>query len=599
MIRVLLLLAGLCAQTAMGEVLLTESHDGWGKRKCESCHVLSRIHGDVPHIRAIAKEKGYPVCTGCHGSNGTDATRPCQVCHNATDLPQSPLQTGHRKHDFNVAGNLPLNDNQCAICHQASNMDGQWQLNIDLTSFGAPYQHESDFCLRCHNPSQQQPGFPVRTRSAEDSLTGVANAWTHIDKHGYPAGSTQGPNAGLRPPFHYGMVLECSNCHAMHGTTNSRLIIDNTRKSTAAPLRGGEIPIHVSAGGDFSQLCVNCHQMRQPSGDALKNTGNGLSGVHLVGTDCTLCHTHNKPGFFKARTTDVSLARGKLLLTPRHFGWNNPNCQSCHPISAIHDRAPHIRGIVVQKGFETCTGCHGGNGTDRPRRCLICHNTQDLPFSPQQTGAHQHDFNIDIDQPLEDRHCLVCHQAADMDGDWELAIDLTRAPDANGLNEPYQHEAEFCLRCHNRHHQQPGFPVRSRGLQDPLTAIEDTWYHMDEHGLVSGSGKRTYAGLRPPYRYGVTLACTDCHAMHGTDNPKHIIDNSTKGAFALEGRDLAVPIQVIDHGDYSQLCVLCHAMEKPLEDALIDTGNGLSGVHRVGDDCRLCHTHGQAAQVGL
>ncbi|HEB78753.1 MAG TPA: hypothetical protein ENI90_09535 [Methylothermaceae bacterium] len=295
---------------------------------------------------------------------------------------------------------------------------------------------------------------------------------------------------------------------------------------------------------------------------------------------------------------DVSLEAGQLLLTDRHSGWGKSKCVSCHILSRIHQDAPHIRTIVRKKGYKTCTGCHGSNGTDQPRRCLICHNTQDLPFVPQQTGIHQHDFNIDIDQPLEDRHCLVCHQKPDMDGNWEIATDLTDIPDANGLKEPYRHESEFCLRCHNRFHQQPGFPVRSRSLQDPLTMIADTWRHMDEHGIPSGSGKRIYAGLRPPYRYGVTLACTDCHAMHGTDNPKHIIDNSSKGAFALEIRDDGIGVEVYG-GDYSQLCVLCHEMKQPLEDALLDTGNGLSGVHRVGDDCRLCHTHGKPGMTGL
>jgi hypothetical protein len=30
-----------------------------------------------------------------------------------------------------------------------------------------------------------------------------------------------------------------------------------------------------------------------------------------------------------------------------------------------------------------------------------------------------------------------------------------------------------------------------------------------------------------------------------------------------------------------------------------DTGNGLSGVHQVSSDCRVCHVHGMAAQTGL
>lgn len=295
---------------------------------------------------------------------------------------------------------------------------------------------------------------------------------------------------------------------------------------------------------------------------------------------------------------DVSLERGQLLLTQRHAGWGQHRCAGCHVLSRIHDDAPHIRKIVQSKGFATCTGCHGDNGTGSERPCQICHNEQDLPFSPQLAGAHPHDFDITLDRPLTDQDCLVCHHAADMDGEWEIDTDLTGFPNADGITEPYRHESEFCLRCHNRDHQVPGFPVQQRNFQDPLVAIAETWHHMDEHGFVSGSGQRTYTGLRPPYQYGSVLACTDCHAMHGTNNPKHIIDNSQKGAFALEIRDEAIGVEVFG-GDYSQLCVLCHEMTTPIEDALIDTGNGLAGVHRVGTDCRLCHTHGKPGMTGL
>ncbi|BCX81500.1 hypothetical protein MIT9_P1078 [Methylomarinovum caldicuralii] len=301
-----------------------------------------------------------------------------------------------------------------------------------------------------------------------------------------------------------------------------------------------------------------------------------------------------------AKGRDVSLAQNQVLLTERHEGWGKARCQACHVLSLIHKNAPHIRGIVRDKGFDTCTGCHGDNGTGARRPCLVCHNDRDLPLSPLQTGTHTHDFDRFEDRPLTDQDCLVCHQAADMDGVWERNVDLTRIPDATGLADPYRHESEFCLRCHNRDHQQPGFALRGLDYRDPLIAIEDDWRHIDTHGYPKGSGQRTYAGLRSPYQYPEVLACTECHAMHGTDNPKLIIDDSRKGAFLLPFRDAGIPVRVFsDIGDYSQLCVLCHQMETPVEDALIDTGNGLYGVHQVGTNCTLCHTHGRAAQVGL
>ncbi len=299
------------------------------------------------------------------------------------------------------------------------------------------------------------------------------------------------------------------------------------------------------------------------------------------------------------RTIDISAAEGRLILSERHEGWGKSRCQACHVLRMIHKDAPHIRGIVRDKGFDTCTGCHGRNGTGAERRCLICHNGRDLPRSPMQTGAHTHDFDRRHDRPLTDRDCLICHRSADMDGRWELNVDLTRLPDAQGFTDGYRHEAEFCLTCHNRSHPLPGFPIEG-DYRDPIVAIEDDWRYIDKHGYPKGSGQRTYAGLRPPYHYGMTLDCTECHAMHGTENPKLILDDSRKGAFLLPFRDQGVPVKVFtDLGDYSQLCVLCHQMETPVEDALIDTGNGLHGVHEVGTDCTLCHTHGRAAQVGL
>ena len=300
-----------------------------------------------------------------------------------------------------------------------------------------------------------------------------------------------------------------------------------------------------------------------------------------------------------APARDVSLARGQLLLTPSHEGWGMRDCAACHLLFQIHEDAPHIRGIVREKGYDSCGGCHGENGAGVERRCLICHNARDLPRSPWQAGIHAHDFSVRGDRPLEDRDCLICHRAADMDGRWEIEIDLTRFPDRkSGLNEPYRHEAEFCLRCHNLDHQQPGFAMRPRFDYDPLVYVDLTYRYMDEHGWKLGSGQRTYAGLRPGYRYGTVMRCTECHAMHGTRNEKLLIDNSAKGTFRLKSRGLEIPVEVSD-GNLAQLCVLCHRMEVPLEDARLDTGNGLAGVHRISGDCTLCHSHGKPTMTGL
>lgn len=298
-----------------------------------------------------------------------------------------------------------------------------------------------------------------------------------------------------------------------------------------------------------------------------------------------------------ANLIDISPEEGRLIVSERHEGWGKDRCQSCHVLSLIHKDAPGIRGIVRNKGYETCTGCHGSNGTTAERRCTICHNPGDLPSTPMLSGKHTHNFLRNLEGTLNDEQCILCHEASDMNGRWDINIDLTRLPDQWGSISAYTHASEFCLRCHNRDHQLARFPIRGDYL-DPIIAIEDSWRHIDKHGYRSGSGQRTYAGLRPPYQYGRTLACTDCHAMHGTENPKLILDDSRKSTFYSVFRHQGIPVRSFD-GDYSQLCVLCHQMETLIEDGGLDTGNGLFGVHQVGSDCTPCHTHGRAAQVGL
>ncbi|RLW70186.1 MAG: hypothetical protein B6D71_07330 [gamma proteobacterium symbiont of Stewartia floridana] len=298
---------------------------------------------------------------------------------------------------------------------------------------------------------------------------------------------------------------------------------------------------------------------------------------------------------------------GGLLLDEAHGdngqAWGLENCDGCHAMTVIHqDTTNSIKTMVRDKGYQTCTGCHGDNGTRQPRQCLICHNPDDLPTAPYLDGRHAHSFTSSGSPDMSDEDCLVCHDYSDMDGNFDLNLDLTSFRDAAGRPSGYLVEADFCLRCHNRDHQQPGFEISGESYSDPLIALEDDYQHIDYHGWRYGSGEGTYNGLRPVYGYPQVVDCSDCHAMHGTDNQKLIIDTARKGARMLNDPQFTseeFPIEIGGQGDYSQLCVICHVMQFEVDEGGKDTGNGLSGVHMVGDDCRPCHTHGEASQVGL
>ena len=299
------------------------------------------------------------------------------------------------------------------------------------------------------------------------------------------------------------------------------------------------------------------------------------------------------------------ITASNLILDASHgeggAAWGLPDCGACHSIQVIHKNADSIRSLVAEKGFATCTGCHGSNGVvgGEPRQCVICHNNTDMPENPIWQGQHGHVFSVGVVADVSNEQCVLCHDASDMNGIFEINTDLTKYPNAMESIVPYTSEAEFCLRCHNRDHQQPGFEMVG-AYDDPLIAAEDAFNYVDKHGLSDGSGTRTYAGLRQAYTYQTIVACTDCHSMHATDNEKLIIDRSIKGVSKLDAalRDFPYAVNVVN-GDYSQLCVLCHQMQTVIDDGALDTGNGLSGVHIVGSDCRSCHTHGEAVQAGL
>ena len=300
---------------------------------------------------------------------------------------------------------------------------------------------------------------------------------------------------------------------------------------------------------------------------------------------------------------DVSLKKGNLILTSIHggdgSGWGKKECAACHFMNRIHSDAPVIRAEVKQRGFDTCTGCHGSNGTDAVRQCLICHQGE----TPLLDEVNSHDFSVTEQNKLGDDDCLLCHDRSDMDGKFELGIDLTAYPSPSFFDEgrPYRSKVEFCLRCHNETHQIAGSEMQARFDNDPLITIETSYKYLDVHGRKAGTGQRTYAGLRDGEQaYGDVLECTDCHAMHGTHNDKLIVDRSHAGMTKLAPaiRDIPVLIDVVE-GDYSQLCVTCHVMNVTVEQGAKDTGNGLAGVHRVGEDCRVCHVHGLAVQTGL
>ncbi len=313
--------------------------------------------------------------------------------------------------------------------------------------------------------------------------------------------------------------------------------------------------------------------------------------IILIATLFLLCIGCGAGTDEERRSSISSVQSSSLLLTPSHTGWGLRDCKACHPLSVIHRDRGVIKDMVSVKGFTTCMGCHGDNGTDGERRCTVCHNKNDMPLKPYQHGGHVHGFSGD--NGLEDSECIICHDSSNMNGVFTPYNDLTIFMDEHGTYSEYTSIFEFCLRCHNRYHQQPGFEITGYEYTNPLVAMEDNYRFIDRHGTVDGTGDGIYRGLREGYEYGTSLECTECHNVHGTTNPFLLIDSTVAGVRGLDSSIRLRPYSIeIDGGNLSQLCVICHKMDTVLDDGDRDTGNGLSGVHYVESDCTDCHTHG-------
>lgn len=329
----------------------------------------------------------------------------------------------------------------------------------------------------------------------------------------------------------------------------------------------------------------------------------------------------------------VSQEGGNLLVDRSHGNgeaWGKSKCSNCHTLQRMHAGVPKIKAVVDSRGFTTCTGCHGSNGTKASRQCTTCHNSKDMPLSPLRGGKHRHDFNTVKDFKTSSKQCVVCHDNSDMDGTFELDKDLAMFDDAIYGEMPYQSISEFCLRCHNDEHQQKAWPLKNAKPRDQSLRADDYFHRVDVHGVPGGDGRGWYNGLRSgTYEYKSVVECTDCHTLHGTKNPNLIIEDARQGLSLLDktirdsGCKVVVKGVLVDHacaiavdgveftnsagkktkvdkGDYRDLCVMCHNMTTVGDGGDTPAPNGLSGVHTdQGTDCKGCHNHGEATQKGL
>ncbi len=202
-------------------------------------------------------------------------------------------------------------------------------------------------------------------------------------------------------------------------------------------------------------------------------------------------------------------------------------CTKCHdendnaPVLAI---AKTKHGVQADGRTPTCTSCHG----DSPTHVNKPDGVKDRP-APDRT------FSKNSKTAVQDRNqaCLSCHEK-----------DSSRHQWAGSTHETNDVACSNCHQVHTGHDK-----VRAKATQAEVCYTCHKTQRADSHKLSShplAAGK---------------MACSDCHAPHGSTGPKLLVKNSI-----------------------NETCYTCHAEKR---------GPFLWEHFPATDDCTNCHvTHG-------
>ena len=505
---------------------------------CNTCHTHNGLATDTnaaDHVNGFKDtivNLQTAVCNSCHGVDtgetapvwATPTTANCVSCHTGASLStigvQAPdkstaLTTGHNL----ASGNYPVSANPaanrtCEACHDATqpHLTGTGNLRLqagfDCTSCHSTMNtHQGNSCLECHDPHGTTNIYMVKSVTPSYSGTVTFTATTGANSYD----ETDSVNADDI----------CATCHSSaNGTTH------NNKENTG---------IH-AGGAKTGQDCFTCHL---PHSDA------AAFGVG-AGTSCDGCHGFPPVSGVHAQH---SITSGNTIATS-----DRSDCAVCHTGAESytydptadqvggfnHSNSTNRPGIITTAvGYnttdKTCsTACHvstlGNGGTwtaGATLACDACHYYSTTPTSAENTAAAgraltgTHNTHFDANKTCDDCHTVPT--AGDVTHN-TVAPTGTDAEKIQGLAVATMDEADILGTVGSD--SDPGNATCSNiachdASDDGHTA---TWTVANAVGCAfchSDSDPATAnhsAHLSAAATFGVTIACTDCHADNGTNN---------------------------------------------------------------------------------
>ena len=383
--------------TTSGHGMASLNTGTYGRRiMCQDCHfphgtgqknaiytTITDPHtGSVNHDN-IALNGMNSMCFACHGSRSTSGYYPGPTAYNSSihktsanalnpnDIDgEAPGDCANCHNPHGTPGNYPemtVGNKQdlCFQCHNSTTPN-----TADMRNISALFQMNSHHdltqvtCTNCHNvhtvtPSSvmANPFYPVSTITDNRSFCLKCHSGTT------PTGVGSAPNISAQWVVGHGRnnILECSDCHTSHGSTNSKdlnyktLIYGNT--SATFGYKG----FLDFTGSACRSLCQSCHKYAAPGykGASSIPTGAGYVSQHnpTDTTPCSHCHTeaHNP---LLWNYTGASAYFNTYCLNCHELGTGNPYPEVKNQFFNVTYVSHHALTYNPPTTVD-CTKCHG------------------------------------------------------------------------------------------------------------------------------------------------------------------------------------------------------------------------------------------------
>jgi len=422
--------------------------------------------------------------------------------------------------------------------------DGARQADTALQPAPRPTRPVSfaDGCVtsECHGVMERAADIHAPVKARRCDLCHHEDAGDHTFPIAEEVGAhcTACHDVGQGRPFQHELLsgAGCEGCHDPHVSNTRYLLLSDTVAGTCEKCHAPAQDLLLHSPYE-SGYCTACHDPHEADSPALLRGGVGIE-------HCRMCHQTLVETFESVKRSHLKVERTCLACHNAHgtdypghlIGETGALCLSCHEeIKTAIDTAVVSHEAVLDG--KRCLSCHDPHASDRPMMlrdgqaqvCLECHSkevvTPDGRKIPDMTSAlTERDFSHG---PVRAEQCSACHSIHGA-----LADRLLREPAPAVLRGDFDvKNYALCFQCHT-----PALVLEER--TELATRFRDGDRNLHYLHIRAGDGGRT---------------CTSCHAVHGSDQPRHMA-----AYVRFEGSGWRMPVGFTPEEDGGRCASGCH-----------------------------------------